>query len=95
MTLVLMAAFGLASWLSAAMLILGLCRAAGRADELGSVGFASDPQSGALSSESNVVDLSAFRANAHRPEACGLPYFSSLESRRSLSSLPSVWQVGQ
>jgi biopolymer transport protein ExbB/TolQ len=95
MTWVLMAAFGLASWLSAAMLILGLCRAARRADELGSVGFASNQGSGALSSESNVVDLSAFGASAHRPDACGSPYFSSLESRRSLSSLPSVWQVGQ
>jgi hypothetical protein len=73
MTLVLMAAFGLASWLSAAMLVLGLCRAAGRADELGSVGFASDPQSGALSSESNVVDLSAFRATRTGPKRAACP----------------------
>ena len=35
---------------------------ASRADDLGSVGFASDRRSGALSSESNVVDLCAFRA---------------------------------
>jgi hypothetical protein len=94
MTLVLIAVFGLASWISAAMLILGLCRAAGRGDELASAGFASARGSGALSSESNVVDLRAFRAE-HRTEAPGLSYFSSLDSRRSLSSLPSVWQVGQ
>ncbi len=67
---VLIAAFGLASWLSAAMLILGLFRAA-RIRPLESVDDAAAPARG------------------------GGSYLSSLESRRSLRSLPSVWQVGQ
>jgi len=73
MTWVLIAAFGLAAWLSAAMLILGLCRAARRADELGSVGFASNQGSGALSSESNVVDLCAFGASRTGPTRAARP----------------------
>jgi hypothetical protein len=94
----LIAAFGLASWLSAAMLILGLCRAA-------SLRPASDQPSVFVSGETNVVDLRAFRAARTRPlenvnDAAaagrgGGSYLSSLESRRSLRSLPSVWQVGQ
>ena len=92
---VLIAAFGMAAWLLAAAFVVGLCRAAGRADELGSVGFVSDRRSGALSGEGNVVDLSAFRAARASSKRAGLPYFSSRDSRRSLSSLPSVWQVGQ
>ena len=70
MTLVLIAVFGLASWISAAMLMLGLCRAAGRGDELARAGLASARGSGALSSESNVVDLRAFRAARTGPQAC-------------------------
>ena len=92
---VLIAAFGLTAWLFAVAFVLGLCRAASRADALGSVGFVSDRLSGALSSQGNVVDFERVPRNAHEPEACGLPYFSSRDSRRSLSSLPSVWHVGQ
>ena len=73
MTLVLIAVFGLASWISAAMLILGLCRAAGRGDELASAGFASARGSGAHSSDSNVVDLRAFRAERTGPKRPACP----------------------
>jgi hypothetical protein len=88
MTWVLVAAFGLAAWLLAVVFILGLCRAAAQADEVASLRSASGHWSALLESESNVVDLCAFRA------ARGA-YLSSLDRRRSLSSLPSVWQVGQ
>ena len=94
---VLIAALGLAAWLSAAMLILGLCRAAGLRPP--------DQSSVSGSDESNVVDLRAFRTARTRPlvsvNTAGAPgrgrgsYLSSLDSRRSLSSLPSVWHVGQ
>ena len=73
MNWVLMAAFGLAAWLLAVAFVLGLCRAAGRADELGSVGFASNLGSGSLGSESNVVDLSAFRATRAGPKRAACP----------------------
>jgi hypothetical protein len=95
---VLIAAFGVAAWLSAAMLVLGLCRAA-------SPPPASDRPSVLVGGESNVVDLRAVRAACTRPlvsvevAAAGArdrgSYLSSLDSRRSLSSLPSVWHVGQ
>jgi hypothetical protein len=70
---VLIAAFGLTAWLFAVALVLGLCRAASRADELGSLGFVSDRLSGALSSEGNVVDLSAFRATRTNPRRAACP----------------------
>ena len=70
---VLMAAFGLAAWLSAAAFVLGLCRAASRADELGSVGFVSDRRSAALSGEGNVVDLRTFRAARVSPKRAACP----------------------
>ena len=70
---VLIAAFGLAAWLLSAAFVLGLCRAASRADELGSVGFVSDRRSGALSSEGNVVDLSAFRATRTSSKRAACP----------------------
>ena len=92
------AAFGLASWLSVAMLILGLCRAA-------SLRPASEQPGVFAGDESNVVDLRAVRAARTRPlvgvDAVAAPgrdrgsYLSSLDSRRSLRSLPSVWHVGQ
>jgi hypothetical protein len=94
----LIAAFGLASWLSAAILILGLCRAA-------SLSPTSDQPSVFANGQSNVVDLRASRAARTRPlenvdDAAaagrgGGSYLSSLDSRRSFSSLPSVWHVGQ
>ena len=80
------------------MLILGVCRAA-------SLRLPSDEPSVLVCGESNVVDLRALRAARTRPlvsvdtaaaPACGRSsYLSSLDSRRSLSSLPSVWHVGQ
>jgi hypothetical protein len=73
MSWVLMAAFGLAAWLLAVAFVLGLCRAASRADELGSAGFAFDRGSGSLSSESNVVDLSAFRATRTSAKRAACP----------------------
>jgi hypothetical protein len=101
MTWALIAAFGMVAWLSAATVIFGLCRAASRADGLG----ASGQRSVFVSGESNVVDLCAFRAArtrsfvwvdvvAEQARDRG-SYLSSLDSRRSLSSLPSVWHVGQ
>jgi hypothetical protein len=98
------AAFCVVAWLSAAVFILGLCRAASRADKLGSVRRASDQRRQFVTRASNVVDLSAFRAARTRSVVCESSpkraldrgfYFSSLDSRRSLSSLPSVWHVGQ
>jgi hypothetical protein len=99
------AAFGMAAWFSAAVVILGLCRAARRADKRGSVRPASDQRSVFVSGKSNVVDLCAFRAARTRPVVCVAAvaeqacdrgsYLSSRDSRRSFSSLPSVWQVGQ
>jgi hypothetical protein len=58
MSWVLMAAFGLGAWLFALAFVLALCRAASRADELPSGRIASTW----VSSDSNVVDLCAFRA---------------------------------
>ena len=66
------AAFGLVAWLSAAVFIIGLCRAAGRADELASVCRASDQRSVFVTSESNVVDLSAFRAARTASVVCAV-----------------------
>jgi hypothetical protein len=86
---VLIAACSFAAWLSAASLILGLCRAASRGDRLGSV-RASHPPSILVNGETNIFDLCAFRDA--RDRRC---YLSSRDSRRSLSSLPSVWHVGQ
>ena len=62
MNWVVMAASGLAAWLLAVAFVLALCRAASRADELESAWLASDQLSGLVVSDSNVVDLSAFRA---------------------------------
>jgi hypothetical protein len=70
---VLIAAFGLTAWLFAVALVLGLCRAASQADQLGSGGFVSDRPSGALSSEGNVVDLRAFRATRTSPRRAACP----------------------
>jgi hypothetical protein len=103
MTWVLIGALGVAAWLSAAVLMLGLCRAASRANQPESVRPASSRRSISVSGESNVLDLCAFRAVRARAtigagvvaKQAARSYFSSLESRRSLSSLPSVWQVGQ
>jgi hypothetical protein len=63
MTWVLIAAFGLASWLSVAMLILGLCRAA-------SLRPASEQPSVFAGDESNVVDFARVSSSAH-PSARG------------------------
>ena len=100
---VLTAAFGMAAWLTSAAVILGLCRVASRADKPWLP--ASDQRSVFVSGESNVFDLCAFREARTRPVVCvdvvaeqardRGSYLSSLDSRRSLSSLPSVWQVGQ
>jgi hypothetical protein len=73
MSWVLMAAFGLAAWLLVAAFVLGLCRAASRADELGSVRFASDRGLDSLASENNVVDLCAFRAERAGPSSVARP----------------------
>jgi hypothetical protein len=85
---VLVAALGFAAWLLVAWFVLALCRAAARADAVTTVAvcdrrLAFDRATGCR--EAQVIDLCALRA----------AYLSSRDSRRSLSSLPSVWQVGQ
>lgn len=96
MILVLIGVLGLVFWIAIAGLFLALCCMAGRADALATAGVVPD---------GTVVDLREV-AETRRPrverrdrgrggaKAAGA-YFRSRESRRSLSSLPSVWQVGQ
>ncbi len=91
MILVLIGVLGL-FWIAIAGLFLALCCMAGRADSLMTAGAVAD---------GTVVDLRDVAETRRRSvdpraraKAAGA-YFRSRESRRSLSSLPSVWQVGQ
>jgi hypothetical protein len=91
MTWILIAVSGLVAWLSVSSFFLALCHAAGRAEGLAKVSGVSDL---------NVIDLRSVRGT-RRPLPSDLrrgratSYFSSRESRRSLSSRPPVWQAGQ
>ena len=75
MTWVVIAAFAFASWLFIALLVLGLCRDAARGDETAAKGAGAT-----FTGATRAPYLGATRA----------PYLSRRESRRSLSSLPSV-----
>jgi hypothetical protein len=72
----------LVAWLLVASFFIALCYAAGQADE---------PAGAEEVAEVKVVDLGTFRERPEcRPRRRGETYFKSRESRRSLSSLPSV-----
>jgi len=91
MTWVLIAVSGFVAWLVVSSFFLALCREAARADQLANAGGVS---------ERNVIDLRAVR-ETRRSSPSDLKrgragcYFNNRDSRRSLSSFPSVWHVGQ
>jgi hypothetical protein len=94
MTWVVIAASALASWLAVALLLLGLCRAAALGDDAvtraaipaGGSASRATPQHGAV-----VIHLDTL-PTCPRPARRRVrsPYLSRRDSRRSLSSLPSV-----
>jgi hypothetical protein len=77
MNWILIAAAGVLAWLALASFFIALCHQAGRADDL------------AGARDGDVIDLGAFSQSRTRP-ARRRPYLRSRDSRRSLSSLPSV-----
>jgi hypothetical protein len=82
MSWVLVVVSGIVAWLSIALFFLALCRTASHADDIA--------VAGGLPAV-DVVDLRAFRERrARRAQRWGGAYFNSRDSRRSLSSLPSV-----
>ena len=90
---VLIAVAGLIAWLSLAAVFLAVCHMAGQADKLIAAGRVRD---GCVSvRDGDVIELRAVarsrRSVARGPGApAAAAYLRSRDSRRSLSSLPSV-----
>jgi hypothetical protein len=84
MNWLLISALGFAAWVSVLVLLVAMCRAAARGDEIATA------TSGGHASAIDLRGVHGGRSASPRRR-----YLSRRESRRSLSSLPSVWQVGQ